>query len=193
MMKNKIKNVISAGIIFYMMCCLTFGANVTAKRTDIVEMDGRYSGISASVYNMLIDVEKEQLVEKPADVVEVAAPAPVYPMDDGEIELLAFVMVAEAEGESEYGKRLVIDTILNRMDSDKFPDTVYGVTYQPGQFSSMWNGRICRVSITEDDIRLVQEELLNRTNSQVMFFTAGRYNGCGYPMFQEGNHCFSGL
>ena len=103
MMKNKIKNVISAGIIFSMMCCLTFGANVTAKRTYIVEMNGRYSGISASVYNMLIDVEKEQLVEKPADVVEVAAPSPspVYPIDDWEIELLAFVMVAEAEGESE--------------------------------------------------------------------------------------------
>ena len=47
--------------------------------------------------------------------------------------------MAEAEGECEEGKRLVIDTILNRVDSEHFPDTVYEVIYQPNQFSSMWN------------------------------------------------------
>lgn len=189
-MKKKTKSVISVAVVSAVICSLTFGSNVTAKG---IPNAGRYSGISASVYDMLLDAEKEQLTKEPAEVVEVAEPTPVYPLDDGEIELLAFVMVAEAEGESEYGKRLVIDTILNRMDSRHFPDTVYGVSYQPHQFSSMWNGRICRVSITENDISLVKEELLNRTNSDVMFFTAGRYSDYGTPLFQEGNHCFSGL
>ena len=54
-----------------------------------------------------------------------------------DISLIALVTMAEAEGECEKGKRLVIDTILNRMDSEHFPDTVYDVIYQPYQFSSM--------------------------------------------------------
>lgn len=48
---------------------------------------------------------------------------------EDEIELLALVTVAEAEGESEYGKRLVIDTILNRVDAKSFPNTIRGVIY----------------------------------------------------------------
>ena len=41
-----------------------------------------------------------------------------------EKELLAVITMAEAEGESERGKRLVIDTVLNRVDSKKFPNTI---------------------------------------------------------------------
>lgn len=51
-------------------------------------------------------------------------------MSQEDINLLAIVTMAEAEGESEMGKRLVIDTILNRIDSEQFPDTVSGVVYQ---------------------------------------------------------------
>ena len=48
-----------------------------------------------------------------------------------EIELIALVTMAEAEGEPEEGKRLVIDTILNRVDFGEFPSTVTEVIYQP--------------------------------------------------------------
>ena len=47
-----------------------------------------------------------------------------YPLTREEIELVAQVTMAEAEGEPEEAQRLVIDTILNRVDSDRFPDTV---------------------------------------------------------------------
>ena len=46
-----------------------------------------------------------------------------------EIELIALVTMAEAEGEPEEGKRLVIDTILNRVDFGEFPSTVTEVIY----------------------------------------------------------------
>ena len=62
-------------------------------------------------------------------------------MSENDIRLIALVTMAEAEGECEEGQRLVIDTILNRVDSVYFPDTVYDVVYQPYHFSSMWNGR----------------------------------------------------
>ena len=67
--------------------------------------------------------------------------ADVRIISDEELELLALVTMAEAEDESELGKRLVIDTVLNRVDSSHFPNTITDVIYQKHQFTSMWNGR----------------------------------------------------
>lgn len=108
-----------------------------------------------------------------------------------EIELLALVTMAEAEGESDLGKRLVIDTVLNRVDHDRFPDSVHEVIYQKNQFTSMTNGRVDRCYVREDICQLVKEELRSRTNRDVVFFTAGNYGNYGTPMFQEGNHYFA--
>lgn len=108
-----------------------------------------------------------------------------------DIELIALVTMAEAEGECEEGKRLVIDTILNRVDSEHFPNTVYDVIYQPNQFSSMWNGRVEHCEVREDICQLVREEITSRTNYEVMFFTAGEYSAYGVPMFQIEHHYFS--
>ena len=108
-----------------------------------------------------------------------------------EIELIALVTMAEAEGECEDGERLVIDTILNRVDASGFPNTVHGVIYQPHQFSAMWNGRVERCYVREDICKLVVQELQNRTNSDVIFFNAYHYSKYGTPKFQVGNHYFS--
>ena len=108
-----------------------------------------------------------------------------------DISLIALVTMAEAEGECEEGKRLVIDTILNRVDSEHFPNNVYDVVYQRNQFSSIWNGRIDCCEVKEDICQLVREELISRTNTDVIFFTAGEYSKYGVPMFQVENHYFS--
>lgn len=109
---------------------------------------------------------------------------------DEQIELIAIVTMAEAEGECEEGKRLVIDTILNRVDSDIWPNTIEEVIYQPSQFSCMWNGRVNRCYVMDDICQLVREELESRTNYDVVYFTAGGYGLYGEPLFQVGNHFF---
>ena len=114
-------------------------------------------------------------------------------LSQDEIELVALVTMAEAEGESEEGKRLVIDTILNRVDHERFPDSVTDVIYQKSQFSSMWNGRVDRCYVDEDICQLVREELDSRTNDDVVFFHAGKYGKYGTPEFQVGNHYFSSM
>ncbi len=114
-----------------------------------------------------------------------------YPITQEEIDLIALVVMAEAEGETELGKRLVVDTILNRMDDPHFPDTVHDVVYYPNAFSVMWNGRIDRCCVMPDIVDLVKEELLNRTNYECVFFMAGGYSAYGEPMFQECCHYFS--
>lgn len=130
-------------------------------------------------------ISTETIVKAVPEVKE----SPMYSVDD--IELLALVTIAEAEGESEEGKRLVIDTILNRVDSDIFPNTIYDVVYQSGQFSSMWNGRSSRVCVTEEVRELVREEIMIRSNRDVIYFTAGKYGQYGTPLFQVGNHYFA--
>lgn len=118
-------------------------------------------------------------------------PEEVSMLTDEEVCLIAQVVQAEAEGECEEGKRLVIDVILNRKDSEHFPNTVYDVIYQPRHFSVMWNGRFERCGVREDICQMVREEILSRQNSEVIFFNAGRFSKYGVPMFQVQNHYFS--
>lgn len=112
-----------------------------------------------------------------------------------DIELIALVTMAEAEGECEEGQRLVIDTVLNRMEDSRFPDSIEEVVFQPNQFTSMHNGRSERCD-TESELysalcRMVKEEYYDRTNSDVIFFTSIGYSAYGTPLFQIGNHYFS--
>lgn len=130
--------------------------------------------------------------EQPAVVEEVVTEPEMYTLpSEYDINLIALVTMAEAEGESELGKRLVIDTILNRVDSPHFPNTVHGVIYQPSQFSSMWDGRANRCYVREDFVKLVIEECISRTNYEPVYFRGGWYSSYGTPLFQIGNHYFS--
>ena len=111
-----------------------------------------------------------------------------------DMELLALVCVAESEGEPELGKRLVIDTVLNRVDSPAFPNTIYDVVYQanPPQYSCVWDGRLERVEYNEYIASLVMDEFNNRTNKDVYYFKTKGYFNTGSPIQQVGNHYFSG-
>lgn len=136
-------------------------------------------------------VEFKTLVQSSGTIIE----EPDYGLTDEEIELIALVTMAEAEGESELGKRLVIDTILNRVDSELryMPDTVYDVVYQKNAFSSMWGARVEKVEATDEVIELVKEELLSRTNYDVLWFRTKHYPKYGEPITVEGGHYFSGF
>jgi hypothetical protein len=125
------------------------------------------------------------------DVETTTHTADVRIISDEELELLALVTMAEAEDESELGKRLVIDTVLNRVDSSHFPNTITDVIYQKHQFTSMWNGRYKKTYVDDYVRNLVLEELKDRTNSDVIFFRMGRYSDYGTPLFKEDGHYFS--
>ena len=55
---------------------------------------------------------------------------------------LARAIHAEARGEPYQGKVAVGAVILNRVASNQFPDTIYGVIHQKNQFTSVENGQI---------------------------------------------------
>ena len=147
--------------------------------------------LGPKIEEMIVDeVEIIDIVE-PIIEAEETVDEPIISVSNEDIELLALVTMAEAEGESEEGKRMVIDTILNRVDSERFDNTISEVIYAPNQFTSMWNGRIDRCYVADDIYQLVIEELTNRTNYDVLYFTAYQYGAYGTPMFQIGNHYFS--
>ena len=147
--------------------------------------------LGPKIEEMIVDeVETIDIVE-PIIEAEETVDEPIISISNEDIELLALVTMAEAERESEEGKRMVIDTILNRVDSERFDNTISEVIYAPNQFTSMWNGRIDRCYVADDICQLVIEELTNRTNYDVLYFTAYQYGAYGTPMFQIGNHYFS--
>ncbi|MGI6082023.1 MAG: cell wall hydrolase [Limnochordia bacterium] len=61
-----------------------------------------------------------------------------------DINLLARVVAAEAQGEPFAGQVGVAAVILNRVRHPSFPNTLSGVIYQPHAFESVTNGLIWR-------------------------------------------------
>lgn len=114
----------------------------------------------------------------------------------GELELLAAVVEAEAGNQDMTGKRLVVDVVLNRVDSPLFPDTITEVLEQPGQFSTMWNGAVEDAGwhMQEDDYKAVMMEVTGmRLDYDIYFFTAGEYNDSCKPAYIHGDHYFGYL
>lgn len=159
---------------------------ITSMAFDTVK---EHADAYAAVCEMTDDISDITVTEVAEHVEEVSEK--LY--SDKEITLLALITIAEAEDEPEYGKRLVIDTVLNRVDNEHFPDDIHDVIYQKGQFSPMWNGRAkrCIELIDKETIDLVKEELEDRSDYDVIFFRESRYSDWGEPLFKVGGHYFS--
>lgn len=171
-----------AVFLLSLILCFIIIARIAAAPAKEKPVEGTYNDVSSAVSISPIETVPEP--SPPAEEPEQIEEEWPYPISQEEIELIALVTMAEAEGETELGQRLVIDTILNRVDDSHFPDNVTDVIFQPNQFTSMWN-------VKEELVELVKEELLERTNYECVFFTAGGYSDYGVPMFQECCHYFS--
>lgn len=73
-----------------------------------------------------------------------------YGYSSSDVYLLAQLIRAEAENQPYAGKVAVGAVVLNRVRSPRFPNTIRGVIYQPGQFEPVSNGRIYRPARSVD-------------------------------------------
>ena len=104
--------------------------------------------------------------------------------------LLAACVYAEANTEDLTGKRYVVDVILNRLDSAKFPNTISEVIYEKGQFWTQ--GMPSDYSkIPEDCFEAIELELESQLSTEALYFRAGRYHNFGTALFRHGNHYYS--
>ena len=142
-------------------------------------------------------VEKEipaepeiQYVEIPTVVtvheVQEVERVPEFELTQGEKELIAKVVMAEAGYEDMIGKRLVVDTILNRVGRQGFGDTVFGVVYAQGQYYKA-------AMYTEECMRAVEMECMERLDKRVAWFCNSGWMPYGEHAYQHGGHWFSWL
>jgi N-acetylmuramoyl-L-alanine amidase len=82
-------------------------------------------------------------------------------LNESEVNMIARLIIGEAEGESFEGKKMIAETILNRLISDKFPNTVKDVIEQPKQYDARWNESLWNREPKEEDIKAVKEALIN--------------------------------
>lgn len=105
---------------------------------------------------------------------------PAYTISDEEFELLTRLVTAEAENQSFKAQYYVACVVMNRVESEYFPDSITEVVWQKEpsrQFSSMWNGRYDSCETTESCYEAVKYLLENGNElpDDVLYFTS-----CGY-------------
>lgn len=123
--------------------------------------------------------------ESQEETIEESEPVVLY----DNIDLLARCVEAEAGNQGLMGKRLVVDVILNRVDSERFPDDIKSVITQKGQFA-VYPNAMNRVTVTQETLDAIVLELERRTDDRILFFTARHYNKYCIPAYQHGDHFF---
>lgn len=100
-----------------------------------------------------------------------------YQLSDKDLEALMRIVEAEAGGEDQDGKLLVANVVLNRVNNESFPDTVWEVVMQKeqgiAQFSPTVDGRYQSVKVSEDTKEAVERALYGEDISQgALYFCA---------------------
>ncbi|MDE6663675.1 MAG: cell wall hydrolase [Lachnospiraceae bacterium] len=127
-----------------------------------------------------------------------------YNLSDTDYDSLLRIVEAEAGGEDTDGKLLVANVVLNRVNNEKFPDTVTEVIMQKGQgvaqFSPTVDGRFQNVTISEETYEAVERALYGEDISKgALYFCAREKADSGKlkwfdqnltKLFSYGNHEF---
>lgn len=122
------------------------------------------------------DVMEKEYVETE----ETAATSQVLAFSEEDYNNLLRIVEAEAGGEDEKGKILVANVVINRVMDEDFPDSITEVIFQKEngvtQFSPVSNGRIFKVSVSEETVEAVNKALGGEDYSQgALYFAARKY------------------
>lgn len=130
-------------------CELYRGANAVSTLNETIEESTTKAMQEARIK------EKEK-VNVSLESVEPKQDTSLIELSDSDEYLLAKIAMAEAEGESIKVKCYVIKTVIDRIESDIFPDTVQEVIYQKNQFSPISDGRWNKVEPNEECYEAVE-------------------------------------
>ena len=88
-----------------------------------------------------------------------------------EAQMLMKIAMAEAESDGVEGKAMVMAVILNRVNDDRFPDSIEGVIFQEGQFSPIADGRYKKaVPDVECNLALAEIEMGEYNTVDALYF-----------------------
>ena len=114
-----------------------------------------------------------------------------YDLSEEDYQVLLRIVEAEAGGEDIEGRMLVASVVLNRVNSEAFPDTVKEVVFQrengTAQFSPAYSGRYDRVTVSEKTIEAVERVLCGEDISEgALYFASRKYaNSDSMSWFDE--------
>lgn len=94
-----------------------------------------------------------------------------------EVKVLAQIVYLEARGEGDKGEQAVIETILNRVKSSKFPNSITKVLSQKNQFTT-WKNRN-KAPVRAKELKNIYKVLNGKTkilSKKAVFFSTRPYN-----------------
>lgn len=160
-MLKKSKVFICLVVFFGMIFCPALEIEAEDDFKFMYETEQKTPGIEIKELTYVEDPTEEEIAEE---------------IRFGEMELIAQLVMAEAGNQDLTGKRYVVDVVLNRVDSDDFPDTVEEVIFQKNQFSVIENGAFDEAgwTITEECYEAVELEYEERLNYDILYFSRGQ-------------------
>ncbi|MBO8129739.1 MAG: cell wall hydrolase [Peptococcaceae bacterium] len=117
-------------------------------------------------------------------------------LSPADVLILARVIEGEAGGEPFKGKVAVGAVIINRVEDERFPDSIYKVTHQPGAFYAVRKGTI-RHPISEDALRAAKEAIkgVDPTGGALYFWNPAKATSSWihnrHVITRIGNHVFA--
>ena len=98
-------------------------------------------------------------------------------LDRGARRILERIVEAESGDQTIKGRQMVANVILNRMKSEKFPNSVREIVFAGRQFSPVSNGSYYRVKVSSQTKKAVEKALKEKDNT----------NGALYFMYRAGS------
>ena len=95
-------------------------------------------------------------------------------LSDKDYNVLLRIVQAESGGCDIKGRILVANVILNRVESDAFPDSVTGVVYEKCQFSPVMDGSINTCKVSQKTIDAVDRALSGEDYSEGALYFMNR-------------------
>lgn len=118
------------------------------------------------------------------------SPITVLASDHQEVQCMATAIHYEARGEPLEGRRAVANVLINRKNSDKFPDTICKVIKQKGQFA-FWPKPLISDKKKLDEARHFLSDKVDNTRKSLFFHNSKeRPNWKKKFTIRIGNHLF---
>lgn len=148
---------------------------MAVREAFLLAENGEHEVLQATSY---LGVSSEQISSKRVLDMNVLVRKNRVDISADEYEDLLRIVEAEAGGEDLLGKMLVANVILNRVEDERFPDTVTQVIFQSEngvtQFSPISDGRFYTVKISKETREAVDAALRGEDNSRGALYFAAR-------------------
>lgn len=160
----------------------------TVKPGDTLYEVAAYNGIPTT--QLMAVNNKSGTTIYPGEQLELPVDPNTYERD-----LLARLVEAEAKGESYAGKVAVATVVLNRVESQRFPDSLYGVIHDDYQFTPVMNGEINKPASSQSKAAVREAVSYQGYDNESLFFYNPNKATSAYLSQKEvttviGNHVF---